>query len=1210
MSTDTGSKSIGSKRWWVLSCLFLPFLLFSSEEALSFNKVDNNDLTDEKGQPQRTYCTRPPCLRTHNIGRLNLIVTNLGFFGSPWVADLSMGWRGGEYLYVGGLWVGALDADGVPHVSTAAYETEFRPSLDVRDIIYEGYEGMPGGSRVTGTTGYKGANDDGDLNAEGGEKIDEDFLDGYDNDNPADGRIDEDFAAISEQMLSCTYTDFATEAIQRYPDHRPLFLKVQQSSFAWSITGYDEFIGVEYKVWNVGQNAIRDVYVGFFVDADAGPKGAPSYWDDDLVGIVDTTVWIPYPESQNANCKFVKRRLKIPFVRDLQEDEAKRQNVRNRGDVPGWAGMILLGHPTDVRGEKAPEEVGVTSLKWFSSGGSYQEGGDPQTDFERYDLMSKGIIPTKNATQANDFRYCLSVGPFAELMPDTFFTFQVAWVIGEGKEGLVASAVAAQKTYDGRWEDVDKDIATPPSPYKETLLKPYMKWTNPSLPNPLYPGECIDTTCAGSAFSITDTVCVEVKAPVYVDNDCDPCTPGQTGAEFAVRWTGETPPPPPNVDRLPGANEVTLEWDNLSETIPGTRFEGYRIWKVSGWQRPIGETKPREEEWQLLAEFYKHPPDSLAMDAKGWPRDSSEHHIRRITDTTVVPTEIKDGIAFYPVGRYRYVDRDGVLDGMGYFYSVTAFSKWMTSTDTSRSEIVGARVDTSSTDAVKDKLGISVATGGYTRYAPKVAFGETNSLAVWATNQRGSWDILAGRVTKEGRLLAQADTVGFPISTARYTQHHPAVAFSKTSYFVVWQDSRNGPYDIYGSRVKVDGTAIDTSGILVASGASYQNSPAIAFDRTNDNYLVVWADARVGNYDIYGARVDTFGVVLDSDPIKICSASGDQLNPKVAFDGTGFLVIWADKRHGDCDIYGGRVSGSGSPRDGTGFVIANSRTSPTGGDTTRVAAEQDLPDVCYGAGNYFVVWSDGRERNYDIYATRIDTAGRILDGTGIAISLETSAVKRHQYYPAVSSSGKNYLVTWSDMRNLNNTSLDIYGSRVTASGAVVDQGQNALRLTAAKQVQHSSAVAFDGTNYLAVWEDRRSEETTVTVRTIELSGRPVSTESQIVTARPNASGKGFKVYAVPNPYKGSAEWDLIPAEYDPTGTKVGFFGMPRAKAKLRIFTLSGDLVQEIQHDGTSGAGAVFWNLVSRNGQDVVSGVYLFSVTSDLGNFVGKFVIIR
>jgi hypothetical protein len=73
---------------------------------------------------------------------------------------------------------------------------------------------------------------------------------------------------------------------------------------------------------------------------------------------------------------------------------------------------------------------------------------------------------------------------------------------------------------------------------------------------------------------------------------------------------------------------------------------------------------------------------------------------------------------------------------------------------------------------------------------------------------------------------------------------------------------------------------------------------------------------------------------------------------------------------------------------------------------------------------------------------------------------------------------------------------------------------------------------------------------------------------------------------------------------------VDFFGLPRTHSTIRIYTLAGDLVQVIDHDGSSGNGEAAWNLISRNGQDVQSGIYLFTVESSAGHQVGKFVLIR
>src|SRR6185295_17688161 len=113
-------------------------------------------------------------------------------------------------------------------------------------------------------------------------------------------------------------------------------------------------------------------------------------------------------------------------------------------------------------------------------------------------------------------------------------------------------------------------------------------------------------------------------------------------------------------------------------------------------------------------------------------------------------------------------------------------------------------------------------------------------------------------------------------------------------------------------------------------------------------------------------------------------------------------------------------------------------------------------------------------------------------------------------------------------------------------------------------------------------------------------------------------------------------WDLTPSATDPTGTHIDFMGMPPGRWTIRIFTVAGDLVQELHsedpvNDSSRGDavdgqgnrrpgynrqqdnpndGQARWNLVSRNGQDVVSGIYVFTVDSSQGMQRGKFVVIR
>ena len=108
------------------------------------------------------------------------------------------------------------------------------------------------------------------------------------------------------------------------------------------------------------------------------------------------------------------------------------------------------------------------------------------------------------------------------------------------------------------------------------------------------------------------------------------------------------------------------------------------------------------------------------------------------------------------------------------------------------------------------------------------------------------------------------------------------------------------------------------------------------------------------------------------------------------------------------------------------------------------------------------------------------------------------------------------------------------------------------------------------------------------------------------TARPAGGG----VWVVPNPYRARVEWDRPAVAGDTFGRHVDFFGMPAATSTLRVYTVAGDLVWQTDHDGRAGDGQQRWNLISRNGQDVESGIYLFTVDSPLGHQVGRFVVIR
>lgn len=109
---------------------------------------------------------------------------------------------------------------------------------------------------------------------------------------------------------------------------------------------------------------------------------------------------------------------------------------------------------------------------------------------------------------------------------------------------------------------------------------------------------------------------------------------------------------------------------------------------------------------------------------------------------------------------------------------------------------------------------------------------------------------------------------------------------------------------------------------------------------------------------------------------------------------------------------------------------------------------------------------------------------------------------------------------------------------------------------------------------------------------------------------------GRNIYVYPNPAtrESLAEFQKLPPGYDdPTGERIMFNNLPAAHNSIRIYTASGDHVITLEHDGLTRGGYCSWNLVSRNGQEVTSGIYIYVVQSDnpaFPDFQGRFVVIK
>jgi hypothetical protein len=66
-----------------------------------------------------------------------------------------------------------------------------------------------------------------------------------------------------------------------------------------------------------------------------------------------------------------------------------------------------------------------------------------------------------------------------------------------------------------------------------------------------------------------------------------------------------------------------------------------------------------------------------------------------------------------------------------------------------------------------------------------------------------------------------------------------------------------------------------------------------------------------------------------------------------------------------------------------------------------------------------------------------------------------------------------------------------------------------------------------------------------------------------------------------------------------------------SKCTINIYTLSGKLVQTIEHESTIADGQEKWDLTSKDGMDIAYGIYVFHVNApDIGEKIGKFAVIK
>lgn len=222
-----------------------------------------------------------------------------------------------------------------------------------------------------------------------------------------------------------------------------------------------------------------------------------------------------------------------------------------------------------------------------------------------------------------------------------------------------------------------------------------------------------------------------------------------------------------------------------------------------------------------------------------------------------------------------------------------------------------------------------------------------------------------------------------PVAVAPRHQSLPDVATAGDLRLAVWceyigSERRLG---IVGSRLAADGNSLDPGGIDVHASVSRPSGPRVASNGTD--WLVVWVDAG----SLWGSRIRHDGTLLDTAPVVIATQIYNASDVAVSWDGTQYVVVF---------LRGDYFRG---PR-----TTVRAARVPTQGAIT--AAELALADQ---AANEFPAVASGPEGSLALWRTGIHLQGALISRSGTVTPLAFPTILAHPR-PAVAWNQGTFLV--------------------------------------------------------------------------------------------------------------------------------------------------------------------------------------------------------
>jgi len=287
-------------------------------------------------------------------------------------------------------------------------------------------------------------------------------------------------------------------------------------------------------------------------------------------------------------------------------------------------------------------------------------------------------------------------------------------------------------------------------------------------------------------------------------------------------------------------------------------------------------------------------------------------------------------------------------------------------------------------------------------------------------------------------LLGAEVQISTPSTPLDANRHKPAIAYNYVhkEFLVVWQNEWPGSWDIYAQRVSLTGQKVG-SWFSITTGAEDRIQPAVAYNATNDEYLIVWMKEASSNvYEIWGRAIAWNNSSQKAEKQIITYPNRSFYGPRVAWNGyrNEYMVVWNafDTTTGfppgvPVDIAGARISGNWNT-----IHTSNILTTHSGPHQVDITYNIAMNEYFIA----FVVVHTMATSGNDIYGLRVNgDTGTTVSPPGLIVIYEDDydGGRKHQNHPAVATNEQNkYMVVWE--HEFSATDHDIYGREYNVDG--------------------------------------------------------------------------------------------------------------------------------------------------------------------------------